>query len=207
MGFMLAGLRDRRVCHCGNVEPPRSSLTPAAQCSNPCKPGPWSSDSDGCGASLYTMVYSTSYTNYAYWQCKVEDQSTDCVFPFTVRGGWDVEGVAPSPGRAWGPDVTHVRCAAREDTLSRWCATEVDAEGVMVEVSPCTVYHAPQGAWAWCSSSCYSEMLMNGTEYCGNHTACSNNNDDSRGLACSCEAGYTAHRINYGGYIGQYYCQ
>ena len=143
LGFLLAGLRDRRVCHCGNMEPPRSSLVAPALCSNPCPPGPWSSDSDGCGASLYTMVYSTSYTNYAFWDCKVEDQSKDCVFPFTVRGGWDDEGVAPPPGRAWGPDVTHVRCAAREDTLSRWCATEVDAQGVMVEVRHPTLLTTP----------------------------------------------------------------
>ena len=32
LGFLLAGLRDRRVCHCGNMEPPRSSLVAPALC-------------------------------------------------------------------------------------------------------------------------------------------------------------------------------
>ena len=41
-------------------------------------------------------------------------------------------------------------------------------------------------------------MLLNGTEHCGNHTSCSNSNDDIYGFSCLCQAGYVSHRINYG---------
>ena len=39
---------------------------------------------------------------------------------------------------------------------------------------------------------------MDGFEYCGNHSYCVNNDDDTRGLTCDCDSGYTAHRIFFG---------
>ena len=39
---------------------------------------------------------------------------------------------------------------------------------------------------------------MDGFEYCGNHSYCVNNDDDTRGLTCECNSGYTAHRIFFG---------
>ena len=39
---------------------------------------------------------------------------------------------------------------------------------------------------------------MDGFEYCGNHSKCTNNDDDTRGLTCECDSGYTEHRINFG---------
>ena len=48
-------------------------------------------------------------------------------------------------------------------------------------------------------------MLLNGTEFCGNHTTCSNGNDDIYGLTCSCQEGYVSHRINYGGIVRELY--
>ena len=55
-----------------------------------------------------------------------------------------------------------------------------------------------QGKWGWCESSCYEDQLIDGFEYCGNHSYCSNSDDDSRGLTCGCDTGYTAHRIYFG---------
>ena len=55
-----------------------------------------------------------------------------------------------------------------------------------------------QGKWGWCQSSCYEDQLIDGFEYCGNHSYCSNSDDDSRGLTCGCDTGYTAHRIYFG---------
>ena len=59
-----------------------------------------------CGKTHYTMVrmhvirsrqihisfqiYSTSYTNYAYWDCTTDggpESDKPCVFPFTELGG------------------------------------------------------------------------------------------------------------------------
>ena len=48
-------------------------------------------------------------------------------------------------------------------------------------------------------------MLLNGTEFCGNHTTCSNGDNDSYGLTCSCQEGYVSHRINYGGIVRELY--
>ena len=39
---------------------------------------------------------------------------------------------------------------------------------------------------------------MDGFEYCGNHSKCVNNDDDTRGLTCECDSGYTEHRIYFG---------
>ena len=39
---------------------------------------------------------------------------------------------------------------------------------------------------------------MDGFEYCGNHSYCYNSDDDSRGLTCYCDSGYTSHRIFFG---------
>ena len=99
----------------------------------------------------------------------------------------------------------------REDTLERWCATEVDAEGVMVPVSlklflvldqelKCSFIHvlAFQGKWGYCKPSCYEDQLLDGSEYCGVYSSCVNNDDDTRGLTCQCEDGFTAHRPNFG---------
>ena len=55
-----------------------------------------------------------------------------------------------------------------------------------------------KGKWGWCESSCYEDQLIDGFEYCGNHSYCSNSDDDSRGLTCGCDTGYTAHRIYFG---------
>ena len=55
-----------------------------------------------------------------------------------------------------------------------------------------------QGKWGWCEGSCYEEQLIDGFEYCGNHSYCVNNDDDTRGLTCECESGYTSHRIYFG---------
>ena len=105
----------------------------------------------------------------------------------------------------------------REDTLERWCATEVDAEGVMVAVSlklflvldqesKCSSIHALafQGKWGYCKPSCYEDQLLDGSEYCGVHSSCVNNDDDTRGLTCQCGDGFTAHRPNFGEW-GMYY--
>ena len=100
----------------------------------------------------------------------------------------------------------------REDTLERWCATEVDAEGVMVAVSlklflvlnqesKCPSIHpflTLQGKWGYCKPSCYEDQLLDGSEYCGVHSSCVNNDDDTRGLTCQCGDGFTAHRPNFG---------
>ena len=40
--------------------------------------------------------------------------------------------------------------------------------------------------------------MIDGFEYCGNHSYCVNNDDDTRGLTCECESGYTSHRIYFG---------
>ena len=40
--------------------------------------------------------------------------------------------------------------------------------------------------------------MLDGFEYCGNHSKCVNNDDDTRGLACECDTGYTEHRIYFG---------
>ena len=55
-----------------------------------------------------------------------------------------------------------------------------------------------QGKWGWCDPSCYEEQLLDGFEYCGKQSTCVNNDDDTRGLACECSSGYTAHRIFLG---------
>ena len=55
-----------------------------------------------------------------------------------------------------------------------------------------------QGKWGWCEGSCYEEQLIDGFEYCGNHSYCVNNDDDTRGLTCQCGDGFTAHRPNFG---------
>ena len=100
----------------------------------------------------------------------------------------------------------------REDTVERWCATEVDAEGVMVAVSlklflvlnqesKCPSIHpflTLQGKWGYCKPSCYEDQLLDGSEYCGVHSSCVNNDDDTRGLTCQCGDGFTAHRPNFG---------
>ena len=39
---------------------------------------------------------------------------------------------------------------------------------------------------------------MDGFEYCGNHSYCYNSDDDTRGLTCYCDTGYTSHRIFFG---------
>ena len=56
-----------------------------------------------------------------------------------------------------------------------------------------------QGKWGWCDPSCYEEQLLDGFEYCGKQSACVNNDDDTRGMACECSSGYTSHRIFLGG--------
>ena len=99
----------------------------------------------------------------------------------------------------------------REDTLERWCATEVDAEGVMVAVSlklflvldqesKCSSIYtlAFQDKWGYCKPSCYEDQLLDGSEYCGVYSSCVNNDDDTRGLTCQCGDGFTAHRPNFG---------
>ena len=40
--------------------------------------------------------------------------------------------------------------------------------------------------------------MLDGFEYCGNHSKCVNNDDDTRGLACECDTGYTEHRMYFG---------
>ena len=40
--------------------------------------------------------------------------------------------------------------------------------------------------------------MLDGFEYCGNHSKCVDNDDDTRGLTCECDSGYTEHRIYFG---------
>ena len=85
--------------------------------------------------------------------------------------------------------------------MKRWCATEVDSDGVMVPVSfsPFLILVLTKGKWGWSQASCYDEQLvLEGDEYCGNHSKCVNNDDDTRGLTCQCGDGFTAHRPNFG---------
>ena len=66
--------------------------------------------------------------------------------------------------------------------------------------SKCSSIHvlAFQGKWGYCKPSCYEDQLLDGSEYCGVHSSCVNNDDDTRGLTCQCEDGFTAHRPNFG---------
>ena len=81
--------------------------------------------------------------------------------------------------------MTHTSCAGSPDTMDRWCATQVDSAGEVTD-------------WGWCSDSCYAHHLLNGTEFCGNHSSCSNSDDQTYGVSCSCDPGYTEHTINSG---------
>ena len=98
----------------------------------------------------------------------------------------------------------------RVDTLKRWCATEVDSDGAMVPVRFLNIkqlslkvkcWFSLKGKWGWCKSACYEEQLTNGFDYCGNHSTCVNNDDDTRGLKCDCDAGYTAHKGFFGRFL------
>ena len=64
-----------------------------------------------------------------------------------------------------------------------------------------------KGKWGWCQASCYDEQLLDGHEYCGNHSKCVNNDDDTRGLTCECDSGYTAHKMHFGMESYQEYIQ
>ena len=65
-----------------------------------------------------------------------------------------------------------------------------------------------KGKWGWCQASCYDEQLvLEGDEYCGNHSKCVNNDDDTRGLTCECDSGYTAHKMHFGMESYQEYLQ
>ena len=56
-----------------------------------------------------------------------------------------------------------------------------------------------QGKWGECGGSCYSDMLLNGSEHCGRHTlGCVNSDDDKYGFTCTCAPGYTHHVPNLG---------
>ena len=59
---------------------------------------------------LFTSIYSTSYTNYAHWDCQTTT-NLPCVFPFKQRGGWDKPWGTEDPpyDRVYGSDVRHVR--------------------------------------------------------------------------------------------------
>ena len=69
----------------------------------------------------YTFIYSTSYTNYAFWDCKTV-AAQRCIFPFLQRGGWEAPWPSRWPSdlavntvqlppreRVYGGDVRHVR--------------------------------------------------------------------------------------------------
>ena len=108
--------RDRQFCYCGNVEPPVGFSVGLEMCGEECPPSEWtetySADPwamtmyEPCGTTHYTMVwmhiiksmrilvlfqiYSTSYTNYAFWDCTTDggpESGQPCVFPFTELGG------------------------------------------------------------------------------------------------------------------------
>ena len=71
---------------------------------------------------------------------------------------------------------------------------------VLDQESKCSSIHALafQGKWGYCKPSCYEDQLLDGSEYCGVHSSCVNNDDDTRGLTCQCGDGFTAHRPNFG---------
>ena len=110
--------RDRQYCHCGSVEPPIDLSVGYEMCGDECPPSEWTQEYSAdpwamtmyepCGKSHYTMVgrafyqicatfsqiYSTSYTNYAYWECTTDggpESGQPCVFPFTEIGGWAIQ--------------------------------------------------------------------------------------------------------------------
>ena len=63
---------------------------------------------------LFTSIYSTSYTNYAHWNCSTVSGAVSgqpCIFPFKTRGGWDKPWGAEDPPiiQNYGSDVRHVR--------------------------------------------------------------------------------------------------
>ena len=44
--------------------------------------------------TTFSQIYSTSYTNYAYWECTTDggpESGQPCVFPFTEIGGWAIQ--------------------------------------------------------------------------------------------------------------------
>ena len=72
---------------------------------------------------------------------------------------------------------------------------------VLNQESKCPSIHpflTLQGKWGYCKPSCYEDQLLDGSEYCGVHSSCVNNDDDTRGLTCQCGDGFTAHRPNFG---------
>ena len=149
--------RDRQYCHCGSVEPPIDLSVGYEMCGDECPPSEWTQEYSAdpwamtmyepCGKSHYTMVrrafyqiymtfsqiYSTSYTNYAYWECTTDggpESGQPCVFPFTEIGGWALgnstsvylsifiwrwdtwsQGSSVEKGQRQGENMTHIRCA------------------------------------------------------------------------------------------------
>ena len=44
--------------------------------------------------TTFSQIYSTSYTNYAFWECTTDggpESGQPCVFPFTEIGGWAIQ--------------------------------------------------------------------------------------------------------------------